>query len=240
MNRLNPYLLFLRGVRALTSDYSNPIVFNFSQPIGKDRCDPIEIGSTKDVYCSNIEKKEIVKISKGGAGTRSTFAYTNFGNPKQVGIAQVGLAIDSNDDLYTDNSASDSQFGGRIFQFPQFCVPECRVFVGSVNYFSLDLSFAHPASVSCMTIGPKGDLFVVDEITRTVKRIPINAPIHPSHRCGRTYFNIPDGGGERIIDMTFDEEKTLYLLDSIRILKVPYDAEKDQAKGYTHYISFIK
>ncbi len=108
---------------------------------------------------------------------------------------QIGLALDENGNLFTDNAASDAAYGGRIFRFlgprnpdapfdPAYptdgSVPD-KWFAGSVNYYSRMIQRAQPCSVQAMTFGPGqradlgDDLFVVDLASYRIKRLPIHA-----------------------------------------------------------------
>ena len=52
-------------------------------------------------------------------------------------------------DLYSDNSASDAEFGGRIFSFG--ALDGARNIAGTVNYYSQLITFANPVSVQALT-----------------------------------------------------------------------------------------
>ncbi len=121
------------------------------------------------------------------SGTGSIFRYDGktaqigeFSRPGFKTPGQAGLAIDSNFNLYTDNSASDADYGGRLFRIkgfrqdadgaytplypsPQYtdgkdhskdAVPG-RLFVGSVNYYSQLISRANPVVVGQTIMGKK-------------------------------------------------------------------------------------
>jgi hypothetical protein len=91
---------------------------------------------------------------------------------------QAGLALGQNKCLYTDNSASDGQFGGRLFRLTAFLEPAdtayapsypippysdgakhptdslpARSLVGSVNYYSQLLGSANPVSAQQIVLG---------------------------------------------------------------------------------------
>ena len=91
---------------------------------------------------------------------------------------QVGLALGANNSLYTDNSASDGEFGGRLFRLTAFLEPGekpyappyptppysdgathpsdallARSLVGSVDYYSQLLGSANPASTQQIVLG---------------------------------------------------------------------------------------
>jgi len=116
---------------------------------------------------------------------------------------QAGLALGKNLNLYTDNSASDGEFGGRLFRLTAFLEPTDtpyappypnppypagttpvdslpnRSLVGSVNYYSQLLGSANPVSTQQIVLGKnEGDgvgqqLYVADAATNTIKKVAV-------------------------------------------------------------------
>ena len=219
---VSPFYTLVKGIQKLTSDYSEPISA-FVGGLSTAAVDEIAVDqNTGNVFYSNIMKKSLFKLTFTDAGTENTlFANSNFKDP-----GQNGLAIDADGNLYSDNAASDSQFCGRLFKFSQ---PDgARDFVGTVNYYSFPLQYGRPASVSKMAIGPMGHLFVVDELDRRIKRVPVNATYDPNRRVGQPYADLPaDING--VISMSFDKDFNLYLLTAKKIVRIKYDKGSDQA-----------
>jgi len=199
----------------LMSDYSVPLVVSV-RSAGQIYAEEIAVNpKTGDIYLSDrmgdvIERQpRFIKISE--AEGSKTFAYSGFKNPP----GHKGLAIDKEGNLYTDNAASDAQFGGRIFKYYQ---PDGkREFVGNINYFSQMLMYAKPTAAGPMAIGPgtmaevsEEDLYVVDELEGMVKRIMVNAPFDPYRRVGQPFANIPVAGTN--VDLEVDKSGNVYLL----------------------------
>nr|MBP7149824.1 carboxypeptidase regulatory-like domain-containing protein [Acidobacteriota bacterium] len=105
---------------------------------------------------------------------------------------QIGLAIDENFNLYADNAASDTAYGGRIFRYVGYRRPDEDAFapayaagtekskqhVGSVNYYSRDIQRAQPAMVQQVVVGPAAnygqDLFIADSDKNRITRLPVH------------------------------------------------------------------
>jgi hypothetical protein len=189
--------LLYRSKQVLVGDYSAPALVTVSKG------PPLNVGDIEvdrrngDVYLSDVsgdpqaattERPKFIRIKDGGTGDRSIFAYADFKAP-----GQRGLSIDKAGALYSDNSASDAQYGGRVFKFTS----TAREFVGSLNYFSRDLMFANPVAAGPMDMGPgetmnsPEDVYVVDELARWVKRIPVQATWDPFRRVGQPWGGIP-------------------------------------------------
>jgi hypothetical protein len=199
----------------LVSDYSAPKVVTVNAS-GEITVDEIAVDPQKgEVYLSDTQgggaekQPRFIKISEGQES--NTFAYSGFKFPP----GHRGLAIDKAGNLYTDNAASDEQFGGRIFKF--FQPDGRREFVGNINYFSQQLMFAQPTSSGPMAIGPGAmpgvsaeDLYVVDELEGMVKRVMVNATFDPFRRVGQPFANIPIAG--KNVDLELDNDGNVYLL----------------------------
>ncbi len=115
-----------------------------------------------DIVVDPEHGKEYVSIGSlgyiyvNGPNGWSPIINTYFAKPHNK-----GLAIDSNGWLFTENAASEDQFGGRIFGFKdpfritpgQIHTTEDRYLVGTVNYYSPVLHYANPVSLIDMTMG---------------------------------------------------------------------------------------
>jgi sugar lactone lactonase YvrE len=208
--------------------YLGPIDFSVT-------LDGIEVDPDPDqdvVYYSDAGAGALYKLVRPGMGVgtpskeRIPFAETGFKSTFRDGrqIVQTGLAIDSRANLYCDNAASDDQFGGRLFKFSQ---PDgSRAFTGTINYFSQLLMFAQPTLSGPMVIKPdpdpaQEDLYVVDNLSQEIKRVPVNQSWDPYRRVGQLYAVIPPDPQSvgRAIDMEFDAHGGLYLLDGWRVLR---------------------
>lgn len=72
-----------------------------------------------------------------------------------AGFPSELIAVDSKGRVYLENYNSNEEFGGRVFRFAGD--PVEREHVGSVNYFSQSLMYAHPAFPVAMEIGDARD-----------------------------------------------------------------------------------
>ena len=196
---LTPFVLNSRKVR--TSDYTAPIVVTVTSTGDPVHTDEIEVDPRNgDVYYSDTEGNYTVgptgqpafySITQNGTGNRALFAESGFKTP-----GHRGLAIDSLGNLYTDNAASDDAFGGRLFQFAQ---PNgAKSFTGSINYYSRDLMFANPVAGGPLAMGPgatpgvsKEDLYVVEKLSNSVRRAPVQATYDPYRRVAQPWAGIP-------------------------------------------------
>lgn len=111
---------------------------------------------------------------------------------------QTGFAIDANGFFYAVNSASEAQFGGRIFRWDPSNAN--REFFGAVNYYSRDLHLAHPSAVQSMVAGlswGKHGLFLTDLYSGTLRYLDIPATGElPNndlfHHCTHDLVGAPD------------------------------------------------
>lgn len=203
----------LRLDRAMISDYSAPVVVSVSRN-GTPRARDMEVDpNTGAIYYMSMNsdgmvvgsenRPQIVKVDLDGVGNqrRRSFAYPDFDT--RHGAGPKGMAVDASGNLYSENSASDASYGGRVFQFRQ---PDAvREFVGSLNYFSRDLMFAHPTLAGPMDMGPNwlspyGPelLYVTDELNRNVRTIPVLSEGDPWHHCGEVWADLPALGGQSV------------------------------------------
>lgn len=227
--------VFAFGARRLMSDFSAPRSL-YKGPLDFSvTLDAIEVDPDPDrdiAYYSDAELGAFFQLIAPGSGvgtrgaSRIRFADAGFKPSMRDGrlIVQAGLAIDSVGNLYAANPASEDAFGGRLFRFAQ---PDgARTFTGSINYFSQMLMFARPTLSGPMVIrraadAVEEDLYIVDNSTMQIKRVPVSQPWDPFRRVGQIWATIPpdEHSAGRAIDMAFDGEGRLFLLDGWRVLR---------------------
>jgi len=121
------------------------------------------------IYLGDREYDEIVEIDPLHTNERRLVAQTGFALP-----GQAGLAITPSGAIYTDNSASDHGYGGRIFRFSGSGGKE---YAGQVNYFSELLGKANPVSVISLESDALGNIYVADNYDKQVKKISMTQAI---------------------------------------------------------------
>ena len=119
--------------------------------------------NTGRIYLGDREFDEIVEIDPLHGVDRTLVARTGFAQP-----GQVGLAVDPNGDLITENAASDSRFGGRLFRFTS---TGSKRYAGQVNYYSELLGQANPVSVACLASDFLGNIYVADNYDKQIKKL---------------------------------------------------------------------
>lgn len=207
---LNPAYTLIQGLQQLTSDFSNPVVIYTG--LVNTAVETIELDPESDyLYCSNTQDKALYRLKWNNDRLEENefFTYTGFIDP-----GQIGLAIDAFGDIYTDNHASDSLYGGRIFRFDPS--DRSRELAGTVNYFSQLLMLAHPTAVSCMATGPLGgSIYIMDEISKTVKQLLIvDSTIDPSHNVSHPKYSFIDYLCGPVTDMEFANDQLHVLANS--------------------------
>ncbi|HDM76407.1 MAG TPA: hypothetical protein ENG51_08050 [Deltaproteobacteria bacterium] len=237
------YLWHIRTTRGITSDWSDPFLYSTEEGPEIENIDALYVhtsGYSRFAFVSDTRNGAIwihrLDSPSGEDETHATFnSWTGLDTSKglapvwhiDVGFkepGQKGLAMDDQENLYTENSASDMLFGGRIFKFP---LEGGKIFVGSINYFSRMLSFAHPTSAGPMDFGPEPEhldttkpeyLYIWDNLAGSVKAVPVHEENDPFHRVGHVFVSsISDHGP--VIDMQW-QNKRLFLLQSDRIVEV--------------------
>ncbi|NIA16653.1 MAG: hypothetical protein GWP08_21595, partial [Nitrospiraceae bacterium] len=176
------------------------------------------------IYYSDAAKGVFWAIHVDDANARAEYATAGFRQSLRDGrnIVQNGLAIDQSGNLYSDNAASDASYGGRIFRFNQ--AAGSRELCGVIGYYSQLLGFAHPVFSGPMVIRPNADpsketLIVAENLSQELREIRVNETYDANRRVGTRYATIPQGGWGRVIDMEFDDEDRLYVLDGLRVLR---------------------
>jgi len=201
---LDPMARF-RTTRRVTSDYSVPLVVTIGNPLARVIIGNIEVDPKGNVFYIPPDGKTIYKVAEEGTATPVVYVDAGFANP-----GARGLAIDSKGNLFTDNAASDAQFGGRIFKFKP--PTGGREFTGTINYFSQLLMFAHPTSAGPMAMAPDDTLMVVDQLSREIKQVAVNATYDPYRRVGQPIASLVDAAVGEAFDMEVDRDGHIYLL----------------------------
>ncbi len=215
-----------RSMRRVASDFS-PMVMTYVSERPVSPVDEIAVDPHNGiVYFSEVARRALFRSE----WQRDTYLGTSFLSDTAFAVpGQTGLAIDdgTNPSLYTDNHASDMQFGGRLFRFAPKSLPLTadnylphfsadRTLVGSVNYFSQLLMYANPVSVSRMAYGGvtrRRALTVIDELSGSVRELSLEpeALADPSRNIARVVAYLPNHDGP-VIDLDFDSSGSLYIL----------------------------
>ncbi len=180
-------LKILKGIKFQKSKLSIPENIYVPKPFERGPL-PVSLAtnySTGEVFASLPFTNSIYRI-KGD--TLQLFVNTHFKDPHQV-----GLAIDSAGNIYSDNSASDAKFGGRIFRWNENGV---RQLFGTVNYFSQMLGYSKPCAVQSMVTGWAGEekLFITDLYEGVLKELvipPKGLPSNVNHHVAQTLVKEP-------------------------------------------------
>ena len=172
---LDPIAKTLKGLAYQVSDPSDPLGVSVThrvaaKPVAKMAVDPFG----RRTYLSVPLVARIFQVSPSFV----PYVDPNFLRTEASGT-HAGLAIDQFGHLYTDNVASNAKFGGRVFRF-KYPSGE-REFVGSVNYYSQLLQFAHATSVSDMAVAPSPEgesLFILEDMEQRIMKmtLPENLP----------------------------------------------------------------
>lgn len=186
----DPLAEIYKGVNVQTSPFSNRQFINVSTTQASPR-PPATLAVQLYGGDAFLSIPSLGKIFNVSGGTIAPFADANFLTP-----GQVGLAVDSRGDVYTDNAASDGQFGGRLFRFKR--ANAARAFIGSTNYYSMLLQYANPVSVVSMltatTLGGEA-LFIADALNQRITRLTLPflfAPgVTPDHNVSQPYATSP-------------------------------------------------
>ncbi|HEX2967346.1 MAG TPA: hypothetical protein VHO84_16295, partial [Syntrophorhabdaceae bacterium] len=218
------YFLWVQSHKfGITSDYSAPMPYNAAAAPILGNVDAIAVSAdTGDVYVSRPITRQITKMQSMGfsLGPEKPFASIPYKDP-----GQKGLAIDGEGNLYTDNSASDSQFGGRLFKFN--ASNAAMVFTGTVNYFSQMLMYANPVMVGPMVMGADDQLYVYENMSSTIKAVPVNATYDPYRRVGQNLYTFSGNEPRDVIDMEYVKDASqfinLYVLHGQGISRISSD-----------------
>ena len=185
-----PMAQIYRGIRYQTSDPSDPQMFYVSTaPPAARPPASLAVWPGLDIAFASVPALDTIFVRANGGANVNVYAKPNFKAP-----GAVGLAISGDGTLYTDNAASDAQFGGRIFNFAPGNA--ARNFAGTVNYFSQLLMFANPVSVTAMTraTGPFGtnlstfyeeSLFIADAQTQRITRLTLPSSLPSTYPLNR-------------------------------------------------------
>jgi len=215
----DPRSFWSRLDQGISSDYSAPFPYIPGPAPNLGEIDAIAVSAVSgEVYLSKPASTQILRMASNGDGLAEPkeFVNTSFMAP-----GQKGLAVDAAGNLFTDNAASDSSYGGRLFKFTP---SGAREFTGTVNYFSQLLMYANPVAVGPICMGPNNDLLVSEGLSRQIRRVPVNATYDPYRRVGLPYYTLPASMPGQIIDMEMQQSSgSLFLLDGYGISEVPYN-----------------
>jgi len=188
-------LYFYKALKLQDSDLSEPERIYVPKPF-ETPPPPVSLASTKefgpyngDVLISVPIFNSIFRLK----GTKIEYLLScGFKDPYQVGIA-----VDSHGHIYSDNSASDAMFGGRIFRWKPYTLE--RELFGSVQYFSQLLMYARPCAVQGLTSGWVGNgekLFIADLYSNMILALEIppggGLPPVPNHYVSQP-LPMPEG-----------------------------------------------
>jgi len=166
-------------------------------------------------YLSIPDTSGIFKVLQEGI---ELYAFAGFKEP-----FQAGLAIDAMGTLFSENAASDAQFGGRIFRFTP---SKTRELAGTVNYYSPTLQYARPASVAALTYGIDGQgeaLFIADGVDQAVKRLDVTPGRMVGlydRNVGQFYAQSPEFFFQGNTKMHFDVHGTLFLTQGPDLFRI--------------------
>ena len=252
----SPFATLANGMKHLTSDFS-PMVATYVGDVPSSSLDELEVDrNSGTVYFSDVSKRALFRIEWPGdtyVGT-SQLTETAFVSPGQIGLA---IDNDTTGNLYTDNHASDMQYGGRVFRFTPKSLPLTsdnylphyaadRSFIGSVNYFSQLLMFANPTSVSRMVYGGvvnrgsvtgRKGLTVVDEICGCVKELSLDDWVlsNPNRNVGQPIAYLPTYNSP-VIDLAFDANDNLYILTNPDVFVLRPGADPGTVQPMATYV----
>lgn len=170
---LDPAAKILQGIKIQKSDFSDvqPIFVSLKE---RPPSPPANLAVDPHKGVTYMSIPALSRIFKVNDGDITDFANAGFKAPYQI-----GLGIDSIGNLYTDNAASDMQFGGRIFKFDGNTT--ARSFIGTTNYYSFLLQYAKAAMVQAAVIGPSQygqALYIADGLSNSINqlRLPESLP----------------------------------------------------------------
>jgi hypothetical protein len=193
MALMDPLIQIANGIKLMVSPLSdNVAAFTGERHGGADGADGFVIDPSGLYAFESVRgDSAIYKIDL------KTLERGFFVNPGFAAPYQSGLAIDGAGYLYTENSAGDDSYGGKIFRYvgadllAQALDPG-RTHVGMTSYYSYLLGYARPTSVPAMIMSRDGELFVADAIEQVIKKVPVNASYDPFRRVGQPYAASPD------------------------------------------------
>ena len=159
----------------------------------------LEVSADGTIFLGDRDFDQIVEVDPLGSGGRYLWTNTGFAQP-----GQTGLSIDPSGNLYTDNAASDSRFGGRLFRFKP---NKSREYAGQINYYSSLIGQANPVSPVALTVDAAGDLYVADNFDKQVKKLSMAQAIQeiwpPNRVVGKGIGATLSSGFSSFTDMVF-------------------------------------
>ncbi|MFZ4698474.1 MAG: Ig-like domain-containing protein [Candidatus Methylumidiphilus sp.] len=209
----------LRGLLLQNSDPSDRVLVYVGSPT-QNLHPSLDLAVDKNTtpnmeYLSMPDADAIFKLNSAGM---VLYASASFKAPHQS-----GLAVDVNGNLYSDNSAADQMFGGRIFRFRKDGI---RELAGTVNYYSPMLQYAKPTGVQTLayTVDAEGEgLFVADTVERCIKRLEVSAGRTAdisSRNVAQYYAQSSMFFFQDTTKMVFDLDGNLYVTQGADLFKV--------------------
>lgn len=217
---LSPVSQILRGLNQQRSPFSDPgPIFVSLTP--RPPAPPAQLATDRFGGSSYVSIPVLGTILKVEDGNISVVHDSLFKGPEH----QIGLGIDHDGTLYTDNAASDSRFSGRLFSIDGDTGG--RVFIGSVNYYSLMLQFGRSVAVTSMAVGPGRfgeSLYIADALNQRITELPIGpgSPNNPaSHNVSQPYVSSEELSFGPDTAMAFTFDGALYITQGKDIFRVP-------------------
>ncbi|BCS34834.1 hypothetical protein TBR22_A40600 [Luteitalea sp. TBR-22] len=211
----DPLADIYRGVHVQASDATPPAPINVVlRTVTRPPANLAVDANARVAYLSVPALNTILRVGAAGA---ETFAAHNFAAP-----GAAGLAIDSRGFLYTDNSASDARFGGRLFSFDRETGQ--RTHVGNTNYYSFLLQNAHPVSVQSLLVAPspRGEaLYIADATSQRITLLTLPwrwAPgVTAPRNISQPYIASPlfNFGGSTTMAMRADDTLAITQYDNV-------------------------
>jgi hypothetical protein len=214
MSFMDPLVQIVNGIRLMVSPLSDNVsAFVGDRTGGAGGGDGFVLDSRKRVAYQSVRSENNIYKIDIDTFERTLFSSAGFASPHQS-----GLAIDLAGNLYSENSASDDRFGGRIFRYtgafpliPLNTPPGVRQHAGMTNYYSFQLGYARPTSVPAMTHSLDGELFVADAIERRIKKVPVNLLYDATRRVGQPYAESELFQFNSSTDMITGNDNSLYV-----------------------------
>lgn len=222
---LDPVSQIIKGIQIQKSRFSDPDILYVSlKP--RPPAPPANLASVPVQGTTYMSIPALSRIFSIEDGDINLAAESGFISPHQA-----GLAVDRTGNLYTDNAASDHQYGGRVFKFDHETMG--RTLTGTVNYYSSLLGYAHPVMVQAMAIGPSpyGEaLYIADAMDNRVTRLQLPESLPAgfndmSRNVSRNYIRSDKFSFGTDTAMAFRGDGTLYITQADNILSIPYGGE---------------
>jgi len=217
---LDPAAKILEGIKIQKSPFSDPSpIFISLQPRPPSPPANLATDSIKGVtYMSIPIFNRIFQIKDG---EMTPFADAGFIPPNQI-----GLAIDSTGNLYSDNAASDIRFGGRIFRFRK--KDGGRSLAGTVNKYSFLLQYAHSVATQALAVATTAageELFIADSMGHRISKITLPDYLSYNDMSLNVLHNFMESDEFSFgpnTAMAFDHTGSLYITNGDNLLTSPW------------------